>query len=183
MPHAVYIGNSTTEFSYSHSYQVDDHLISNTNTESRVNIRNLATFIHVPNEFTDIGSIKAAGNASYLINYYFVDETPNAGKNYYRLKQINNDDSYEYSNVITITAPEKTVDDTKSFKLYPNPTNDILWIDFSDELNEINVFNTIGHLVLKTTPTEKHTSINISDLPTGIYFVKIKNKNFTIYKN
>jgi hypothetical protein len=55
MPHAVYIGNSTTEFSYSHSYQVDDQLISNTNTESRVDISNLVTFIHVPNEFTDIG--------------------------------------------------------------------------------------------------------------------------------
>ncbi len=134
-------------------------------------------------EFTDIGTIKAAGNASYLINYYFVDENPNAGKNYYRLKQVNNDGSYEYSDVILITAPEKVVDDTKSFKLYPNPANDILWIDFIDELHEINLYNTIGNLVLKATPTDKHTSINIADLPTGIYFVKIKNKNFTLYKN
>ncbi len=134
-------------------------------------------------EFTDIGSINAAGNTSYLIKYNFVDEHPNAGKNYYRLKQVDIDGTYEYSDVIMISTPEKTVDDTKLFKLYPNPANNILWIDFMNELNEINLYNSIGNLVLKTTPNDKHTSINIADLPTGIYFVKIKNKNFTLYKN
>ncbi|OQP54501.1 hypothetical protein A4H97_21225 [Niastella yeongjuensis] len=48
-------------------------------------------------EFTGIGRVAAAGNSSLVRSYSFTDETPGAGKNYYRLNQVDRDGQSNYS--------------------------------------------------------------------------------------
>jgi len=65
---------------------------------------------------------------------------------------------------------------TFDFKIYPNPSSDQIYIETQNLLEDyyIEVFNTIGKLILNT----KNTSyIDVSSLQSGIYFVKLKHQN------
>lgn len=59
--------------------------------------------------------------------------------------------------------------------LYPNPTKNQFTIQFGDstELENVNIYNNLGQLVL----TSKETNINTSTLSSGLYVVEIKTSN------
>lgn len=61
--------------------------------------------------------------------------------------------------------------------VYPNPVKDILTIesDYSD-VNEVQIVNTLGQLVKELT-FEGQAEIDVKDLESGIYFVKILGNN------
>lgn len=66
--------------------------------------------------------------------------------------------------------------------LYPNPANNQLNISFTNSIQNvsINVYNTNGILVkqlTKISPEKNHIEMNVSDLNTGIFLVKISAKN------
>jgi GH35 family endo-1,4-beta-xylanase len=72
----------------------------------------------------------------------------------------------------------KTEKSTNQNYIYPNPANEYinLVLKSSDSLNEnVTIINNIG-AVIKTVPiNNEFTAINIESLPSGIYFIKIKN--------
>lgn len=70
----------------------------------------------------------------------------------------------------------------KSVKLYPNPLNrnQDLFIETNYPL-EIKVFSNLGELVFGKS-VQGNTNINLSQLPTGVYYVKITNKNYSSTK-
>jgi hypothetical protein len=61
----------------------------------------------------------------------------------------------------------------------PNPTNGILNISFSTipQNTKIELYNSIGALVLAETMTIKNNTISVSDLSSGIYFLKVLEGN------
>lgn len=61
----------------------------------------------------------------------------------------------------------------------PNPTNGLLNISFNTipQNTKIEVYNSIGALVLSETMINKNNTINISDLSSGIYFMKVLEGN------
>lgn len=61
---------------------------------------------------------------------------------------------------------------------YPNPTNGNLTIDH-DHLNNILVFDLTGKMVKKLKPMPQ---IDLSDLPTGVYLIKLVGKEKTSVK-
>jgi hypothetical protein len=62
----------------------------------------------------------------------------------------------------------------RKFSVYPNPTSDILNIKSINEIDNISVFNLLGQEVAKFETNEIiDSSINISDLESGLYLVKI----------
>ena len=60
----------------------------------------------------------------------------------------------------------------ENFSIYPNPTTDIVNIT-SDSNAELAIFNATGKEVKRIRTNEGSTSINISDLPNGMYFIVI----------
>jgi hypothetical protein len=61
----------------------------------------------------------------------------------------------------------------KQFSLYPNPTSNVLTIDFGFNQNKnvrFQIYNLIG-VLLQEVEAEQTTQINIADLPAGLYFV------------
>lgn len=67
--------------------------------------------------------------------------------------------------------------DKESITIYPNPTQDIINIKSSNlDIDKIEIYNLLGKKIL----VKSNTSINISTLPTGIYFVKITSTNNTL---
>lgn len=71
-------------------------------------------------QFYPIGTIQGSGYNSYSRrDYYFVDEKPFIGNNYYRLKAVDYDGSYEYFRVVTVVYDAQPV-----VHIYPNPVTD-----------------------------------------------------------
>ncbi|TCO09748.1 chitobiase/beta-hexosaminidase C-terminal domain-containing protein [Natronoflexus pectinivorans] len=61
------------------------------------------------------------------------------------------------------------------YSLTPNPTKDVLTIHSPDVISSIKLYNITGSLVRSETANSSNHNINISDLPSGIYLVKITN--------
>lgn len=71
------------------------------------------------NEFTDITTMSAIGESSARQLYSFIDRWPNAGANYYRLRQIDSDGTFADSKPVAVVMN----DDTPSFTVLENPAN------------------------------------------------------------
>jgi PKD repeat protein len=73
-----------------------------------------------------------------------------------------------------------------SWKLFPNPASETITIEFSKKVvaEPVQIYNLMGYLVreaiVDTTTTT--TELRVSDLPNGIYFVRLKNRNQGILK-
>jgi len=67
---------------------------------------------------------------------------------------------------------ENAKTENNNFMLYPNPaTNDLT---FSESLNNIEIFDGLGQLIIKTDG--KSETINVVNLKDGIYFIRSDNK-------
>lgn len=118
----------------------------------------------------NVGFIQGNGTSVNRHDYSFVDESPVSGDNYYRLKQIDFDGTFEYSSIIYVewTKAKKFV------QFYPNPTTDKLYYDFSDNANitTVQLTNMFGN-ILKSSDLLKG-EISLSDLPDGVYLLIIE---------
>ncbi|MBT5288938.1 MAG: family 16 glycosylhydrolase [Flavobacterium sp.] len=64
------------------------------------------------------------------------------------------------------------------FSVYPNPSSDVLNIRTNEPIDKVELYNTIGQLIV----AKKTTNINISSLKTGIYILKIYSRNRSVIK-
>jgi hypothetical protein len=65
---------------------------------------------------------------------------------------------------------------TETVSLYPNPADDKLYLEGLEEGCEISIFNALG-MKVKTTTLQGDSEINISDLPAGLYLVRMGNRH------
>ena len=70
------------------------------------------------------------------------------------------------------------------FNVYPNPVKDRLYIETSTQIQSIEVYDIYGRIQnLRNSETQKlRNSIDVSDLNSGIYFVKVKTEEGNIVK-
>ena len=61
------------------------------------------------------------------------------------------------------------ISNESNFKIYPNPVNNILYINSANEINSI-VYDITGKEVLKSNSK----NINLEELSKGIYIIKIR---------
>lgn len=60
------------------------------------------------------------------------------------------------------------------FSIFPNPVNDILRFNAQDDIKSISIYNLLGQEVLARAPNAVQSEVSMSNLPTGIYIVKVK---------
>lgn len=103
--------------------------------------------------------------------YQFTDSSPNFGTNYYRLKQVDIDGSYEYSRIISANMTE-----TSPIVIYPNPSTDFIRIKNGEKeaIKSYEIYTNYGRLIRKSD--EPVNEITIQNLPSGIYFLQLKNE-------
>jgi GEVED domain/Secretion system C-terminal sorting domain len=113
----------------------------------------------------------AKGNTNIQNNYEDKDFRPYNGVSYYRLKMVDTDGSYVYSNVEVVTLQNNF----NAF-IYPNPANDILTIELEEgllNLKQAEVRTSIGDMIL-TLPINNENNrytISIEQLSSGVYFI------------
>jgi len=136
--------------------------------------------------WSKIGFVPGAGNSSSIKNYVFTDNNiPSSGKLQYRLKQIDNDGSFEYSDVaeINITSPENYSLEQN----YPNPFNPSTLIRFSlpkTGFVKLKVYNLLGQYVASLVNgymSEGNHKVNfdMSGFPSGVYIYRLEVNGFT----
>ncbi len=132
--------------------------------------------------FEAAGTIAAAGNSSIARAYAFTDNNPYNGLNYYRLKIIDKDGSFKYSQVVTVKFAQAF-----DLQLSPNPANDQVKIvgKMLSGNSVVQLFNGNGQLVFSRTYANASTindAINLQQYPAGVYRVKITNGENTMNK-
>ncbi len=135
--------------------------------------------------FNKIGFVKGADNSSSPKKYSFNDSKIFTGKYYYRIKQIDNNGQFKYSNIVEIKAG-LTPDKFSLAQNYPNPFNPSTVISYEipkDGLVSLKVFDIIGRevstLVNKyQTAGSYNVTFNAYNLSSGIYFYQLKSGSY-----
>jgi Secretion system C-terminal sorting domain len=128
--------------------------------------------------FSSIGKVAAAGFSSLEKAYRFNDIKVNNGVNYYRLKAVDKDGSFSYSNTVAVQVSIKGISITG---IYPSPFADKVNIALAAEDNTIATIrltdNTGRQLRLQNFAVNKganNLSIhNLGSLAKGLYLVEV----------
>jgi hypothetical protein len=97
---------------------------------------------------------------------------------YYRLKQVDFDEKFEYSNIINIQTIEPS--NHQMINIYPNPVRYELTITNTENVENIVIYNSIGQVVKQLGAANSQLMIDVSGLPQGIYTLKLQNINGSI---
>jgi len=121
--------------------------------------------------FEKIGKVNGSGDSDELEYYEFLDRDPLADINYYRLKQVDFNGKYVYSNVISVEGRSKGFD---KIHIFPRLAQDNITIENKFEFSKVSLFNSSGALIgTYKQAAQGKMSLDVSSLPSGTYFVKI----------
>jgi hypothetical protein len=67
--------------------------------------------------------------------------------------------------------------DTNSFSAYPNPVKDVLNLNFTQNISQVAVYNLLGQKVLAMDMNATKGQVDMSNLATGTYLVKVNTEN------
>ncbi len=133
-----------------------------------------------------VGFVNGHGNSNSIKQYSYVDESlTESGKYLYRLKQIDNDGAFEYSQEVEVNFVSAV-----SFNLsqnYPNPFNPSTTIKYSIpsvgtslmKFVQLKVYDILGNTVATLVNEDKpagsyEVKFDASQLSSGIYFYKLQ---------
>ena len=125
-------------------------------------------------DFNKIFSI-VGGDGRPTLDYSYTDKSPRA-KNYYRLKQVDIDGSYEYSKVIYIAGGD-CLDEDRDITIYPNPVSSkgeiLVGFQAQEGNTQFVVLGASGQPVsiieLDAAEGWNTLSFDVNDLPAGVY--------------
>jgi hypothetical protein len=134
-------------------------------------------------EFQSIGTVKGAGTSNIEHSYSLVDPSPLAGVNYYRLRQVDIDGNFSFSNIISIATP---MTEAITVSIYPNPAKNYVNISINSTesyTGMLTVTDIIGNVVYQNAiasgegPTQ--TGIDISGYGQGQYIIRFTSSAMT----
>jgi hypothetical protein len=162
----------------------DVHLNWSTATEINNYGFEILCFTTNKNEWNKIGFVPGHGTTTEQHHYSFIDESVSPGNYQYRLKQIDYDGSFEYSEIVEV---EVGIPNEYSLEQnYPNPFNPTTNIQYQIAVPgfvSLKVYDVLGNEVATLVNKEKpagsyEVEFDGTDLPSGIYFYQLKASGF-----
>ncbi len=121
---------------------------------------------------------EATGTAALNENYPF-----SMASLFFNFGSAGDDQTVYYFDNISFGSPISLGLDSvsnESFKLYPNPVEDYLYIQSSDTtIKNIDIYSILGKKIYSTSSENK---LDMSSYSAGIYFIKVNNSTFKIFK-
>jgi hypothetical protein len=132
-------------------------------------------------DFRRVEFVKGAGNSSSTISYQL--SITNSKAAYYRLKQIDFNGKFTYSQSIFIDGTE----DKSKISLFPNPTNKAITLGGIEGEAQLQVMDVLGKVLLNTQAEQLILQHSINQLlekqPTGTYFLRfVQHQEVTVFK-
>jgi hypothetical protein len=121
--------------------------------------------------WTDLGFVAGAINSSAASAYQYIDNLPNAGVNFYRLRQEDLDGRTSFSAVVTADFKSN-----KFFTVSDNPGNGVYKINVvgGNGLTELDVTDATGRIISREKTTNANTIVDLSRQAPGLYWLRIK---------
>lgn len=90
----------------------------------------------------------------------------------------------EITSLYTGVLSSESFNNTTDFQLYPNPANEVVQFKFTESVEKISIYNTLGQLVQENVFNSNEGTISIEQLTAGTYFIKINNqvKSYSLIK-
>ena len=135
-------------------------------------------------QWEKVGFVNGNGNSNSPKEYSYIDNNLVGGSKFlYRLKQVDNDGQFTYSDAVEV---EVVPNEYNMLQNYPNPFNPSTTIKFSlpkaTQL-KINLYNMLGELVETIADGAYEAgyytvSFNASNLPSGVYIYRIESNDY-----
>ena len=110
--------------------------------------------------------------------YSTTDHSPAQGINYYRVKQVDLDGRYSYSDIIGVN-----VETAGKLTISPNPANNFIILTGVDKAERVILYSITGQLLREWVHVNGNQQLNISDLQKGVYIIKVLHHNAeTVHK-
>jgi len=129
--------------------------------------------------FENIGKVQGNGTTNQASYYTYVDENPISGINYYKLKQLDKNGEYSYSEVrqLRFDAPA-----SKAIRVMPNPVVEYIQVDnlAGNNVQEIMIFDESQRLV-RTIKLDEQAGVqrfDLSALQSGMYHMRFVGQGF-----
>ena len=120
--------------------------------------------------FQSLGTKSSIGNSIQLKNYQLVHYSPPAGINYYRLKMVDHDGDFNYSDVISLQTFENIF-------VYPNPTKNKIYIHgLEGGLVRVLIKDMVGRLLFEVIVADGQ-AIDMSRQHSGVYLLFVESGN------
>jgi hypothetical protein len=130
--------------------------------------------------FRVVAKIKGAGYSSQLVDYSHEDSNPFTGISYYRLKQVDYDGTFSYSEIKAINFDDSG---REQVQFFPNPTKGVVNITNLNANRDyvINVYDAVGKLMFsKNTRNNNIFTFSAQELASGLYTLQILSENQTV---
>ncbi len=111
-------------------------------------------------DFIEIGTVQGRGDAVISRQYTFKDISPENGVSYYRLKIIDHDGTFEYSNIEVVKFESEPV-----IQLFPNPVEKTIQLEgFDSDLKnvQLEIYDRNGKLIFSNNASINDGQLQIS---------------------
>ena len=129
------------------------------------------------------------GNSIEPLDYTYTDYGIYGGDNYYCLVQVDYDGTRTASEIVVVNCIESEIDEP-DVQAYPNPFIGELTLvldNFDNRPATIQVYDMLGKLLyiqkVDVPQNSYETILNLNNLPSGAYTVRVSTTDFVINKN
>ena len=126
--------------------------------------------------FSPIGEIAGNGTSNETKHYEYIHASPSIGTNYYRIKQVDYDGKYSYSDIARVRYEEES-----NISIYPNSTTSVVNITASVQTT-LQIIDVYGRVIMKQEISEGQNTIDLSELPSGIFIFVVGDLKFMVLK-
>ena len=128
-------------------------------------------------DYTELSRVQAAGSSTEPRKYVFVHESPATGENYYRLRQVDLDASFIYSDTRIVTIDRNIV----PVNIFPNPAFNVVSVRGLDTRGSVRVriLDNSGAIMTErvTFGDNNIEAFEVNHLAKGLYFIQIISDN------
>jgi Secretion system C-terminal sorting domain len=135
--------------------------------------------------FSPLATVAAKGNSNTISNYQLLDKYPYPGNSYYRLKMVDRDATFAYSNVVRIATAKKAL---AVIRLFPNPTKDKVSLELVAEKQQtvtVNLTDLGGKRVYQKAVLLNaglnSADVQMNSFAVGTYVMEVRDENSTVF--
>ncbi|MEM6724909.1 MAG: T9SS type A sorting domain-containing protein [Bacteroidota bacterium] len=131
--------------------------------------------------FEEVAIIASLGNTTETREYFYKDDIRSLEGQpvvYYRLQQVDLDESYEYTHVIALNLP--TASEQQEYILYPNPAKERVFLRYANAIDEevqVQLFDHLGRQLwfgrVAALDLAIGYPIDLNHLPEGSYHIRM----------
>jgi hypothetical protein len=146
----------------------NDLVTLNWSTATEINNKGFEIFRSADgSNFTSIGFVAGAGNSDLLLNYQFTDRPRLSGNVFYRLKQIDLDANFVWSNIVSVTIKGQGL-----ITFVPNPAKSFITISSPVVLKQVRLLAMNGQMIKAWQNVSPNAQLDLGTIASGTYLIE-----------